>query len=79
MLVPLAPLLFSHMQNIPELSAPPVHYFPNFSFSNTSKKSCSRGRKARIIFLSQKVYKLILDVKIDHKFVVLIFAVDGFT
>lgn len=45
MLVLLAPLLFSHTQNIPELSTPPVHYFPNFSFSNTSKKKQAGGEE----------------------------------
>lgn len=47
MLVLLAPLLFSHTQNITELSTPPVHYFPNFSFSNTSKKIRQEGKKSK--------------------------------
>lgn len=78
-MVLLAPLLFSHMQNILELSAPPAHYFPGFSFLNISKKMGRRGKKSKNNILITKSVKLILDVKIDHKIGILIIAVDSYT
>lgn len=39
-------LLLFQMQNILELSAPPVHYFPDFSFLNTQKQE-GRSRKQK--------------------------------